>query len=96
VKKIHGCLENLSKKCYPQVDAKVIKQVVNIGMKQIQALQFYCTDSKLNYTWSNIAPSIKNQLSSCAVSFDESSNHCSKDFRSQMQKTPKDSAVLYR
>ncbi|XP_031568660.1 uncharacterized protein LOC116303283 isoform X2 [Actinia tenebrosa] len=96
VGKIHQCLEKLSKSCYPQVNDKVIKQIVSIGMTQIQALQFYCMETKLNYTWSNVAPSVKNQLSSCAVSFDETANQCSKDFRLKMQKTPKDSAAVYR
>lgn len=74
----------------------MVKQIVSIGMTQIQALQFYCTETKLNYTWSNVAPSVKNQLPSFAVSFDETANKCSKDFRSKMQKTPKDSTAIYR
>ena len=96
VNKIHECLEKLSKKHYPQVNDKVIKQIVSVGMKQIQALQFYCTETKLNYTWANVAPSVKNKLPPCAVSFDETANKCSKDFRSELQKTPKDSAAIYR
>ncbi|KAK3744368.1 hypothetical protein QZH41_006156 [Actinostola sp. cb2023] len=96
--KVHNCLTTLSKECYPKVNEKMIKQLVTIAMKQFQAMEFYCSKSNnITATWSNIAPAIRDRLPCYARAItNETSYKCSKGFRTDLHKTPKDSEAIYR